>query len=125
METKDFNIIIAELRQKLEKYSKQLKVTKDTGNAYELYIDKPGVLGGRKYDNLFFASAVMQKGHVGFYFFPIYTHPLSFNNVPGELRKTLKGKSCFNIKKWDDTLSQQVDDLLKDGFQLYQKEGLI
>jgi hypothetical protein len=125
METKDFDIIFTEVKKKLNKYAGKMTVTKDHEKAYELTIDKPITLAGRTYPTLFFAAGMMHKGHVGFYFFPIYTHPQSFANIPPELKKTLKGKSCFNIKKWDDTLAGQVEDLLKEGFEFYKKQGLV
>ena len=125
METKDFNEIMAELKKLLTRYNNELKVTKNSDKAYELTIDKPVSLAGRKYDNLFFASCMLQKGHVGFYFFPVYTHPAAFPAIPDELKKTLKGKSCFNLKKWNDAIAAQVEDILQQGLELYKKEGLI
>ena len=45
--------------------------------------------------------------------------------MPPELKKTLKGKTCFNIKKLDATLLKQVEELLKKGFDMYKKEKFI
>lgn len=75
---------------------------------------------GRTYDELFFASASILKGHVGFYFFPIYTNPKAFTLDP-ELKKLLKGKSCFHIKTLTPELKKKIAALLKEGYALYKK----
>lgn len=89
---------------------------------YELYSKKNIKITNKEVDELFFASTMIQKNFVGFYFFPIYTHPYEFKNISQELKKCLKGKSCFHIKKLDDNLEKQIRKLLEDGFELYKKE---
>ena len=63
-------------------------------------------LGKKEYDGMFFSAAKIQGGFTGFYFFPIYTHPGEFKDIPAELKKCLKGKSCFHIKKLDDVFGK-------------------
>jgi len=67
---------------------------------------------------LYFAGAMVQKGYVGFYFFPIYTDPAIGKELPAELMKCLKGKSCFHIKKDDPQLMEQIEDALAKGYAL-------
>jgi hypothetical protein len=38
--------------------------------------EKPVEVLGRKKDELWFASALIQKGYVGFYYMPVYGDPL-------------------------------------------------
>lgn len=83
------------------------------------------VVAGRKMTEMCFSGVVIQKNFVGLYFFPIYTHPQSFTEIPDELRKCLKGKSCFNIKKADDKLFRQIEKMAKQGFKLYKQEKWI
>jgi hypothetical protein len=74
---------------------------------------------------MYFATAAIKSGYVGFYFFPIYTHPKEFTGIPDELKKCLKGKSCFHIKKLDKLLEGQIKDMVKQGFELYKKTGWV
>lgn len=74
---------------------------------------------------MFFAGLMLKKGQVGFYFMPIYTHPDKFKDVPAELKKCLKGKSCFHIKKPDAVLDRQLKDILKKGYEVYKEEGWV
>jgi hypothetical protein len=74
---------------------------------------------------MYFASAAIQGSFAGFYFFPIYTHPKEFADMPENLRKCLKGKSCFHIKKLDNDLSKSIRSALKKGFVIYKKAGWV
>jgi hypothetical protein len=65
------------------------------------------------------------KNHVGFYFFPNYTHPDEFEDTPDILRKCLKGKSCYHIKKDDDLLFEEIEKILEKGFNFYKDQDLI
>jgi len=52
-------------------------------------------------------------------------NPQAFTEIPDEVRKCLKGKSCFNIKKADDKLFKQIEKMAKQGFKLYKQEKWI
>ncbi|HWA05003.1 MAG TPA: DUF1801 domain-containing protein [Ignavibacteria bacterium] len=117
--------IFTELKKLLEKYGSKLKVTKNNDKAFELHTTKTVTLFNKEYPGLFFASVVIQGGFVGFYFFPIYTNPDKFKDMDPDLRKLLKGKSCFHIKKLDKELTDLIKDLLKQGYDLYKKGGII
>ncbi len=106
-------------------YGKKLDVRGDGEKNYAIYTVKPVTMFGREFPNLFFASVQIQKNFVGLYFFPIYTNPDKFTDLPPELKKCLKGKSCFHIKKSDPVLMKQIADLLKKGAELYKKGGII
>ena len=71
---------------------------------------------------VFLARIVKQKNYVGFYFMPIYSDPDEFN-LGEELKKSLHGKTCFYIK--DNTLFNQVEQLLIHGKELYKEKGWI
>jgi hypothetical protein len=91
---------------------------------YNLISTRPVELLGKTRE-LFFASVMVQKGFVGFYFFPIYTDPAISSELPIELLKCLKGKSCFHIKKNDDQLMGQIEQALETGYKLYQEKGYL
>lgn len=86
---------------------------------------KPVEINGKKTDEVYLAGGLVQKGYVGFYFMPIYTVPELKSELHPDLLKSLKGKSCFHLKKMDEEVAQQVKDALKKGYDLYKKKGWI
>lgn len=93
--------------------------------SFDLWSDRNVVIDGKKRNEVFFASVIIQKGHVGFYYMPVYTEPEMKKIFNPELLKLLKGKSCFHIKKLDDTLMLQIEDALAAGFKLYKEKGWV
>lgn len=94
-------------------------------SSFDLWSDKNVVIEGRKRNEVFFASIIIQKGHVGFYYMPVYTEPEMKKIFRPDLLKLLKGKSCFHIKKLDDVLMLQIEDALAAGFKLYKEKGWV
>lgn len=102
---------------------------------YETYFTKKGECDlysirkieafGRSYDEMFFAGVKMNKGAVVFYFMPIYTHASEFNDLSPQLRKLLKGKSCFHLKREDPEIEREIAAMLKKGFEVYKKVGWV
>ena len=82
-------------------------------------------IAGRKLDELYLGGALVQKGFVGFYFFHIYVAPELKAELKPELLKTLKGKTCFHIKKDDPQIYEQISDALNKGYRFYKKKGWI
>lgn len=75
-------------------------------------------------DGYYFASVVPKPTDVRWYFFPIYQHPAEFQ-LSDDLRKCLKGKSCFHIKKLSPEMEQEINGMMKKGIELFQNDGLI
>ena len=115
--------IFAALKKTLSKYTPPCVVTSDTDSVCHLYGTKPASVGKSSYEGIYFASAVIRKSYVAFHFFPIYTHVDQFENIGADLRKCLKGKSCFHIKKTDELLFDQIKKALDTGLEVYKKEG--
>jgi hypothetical protein len=89
-----------------------------------LVSEKDVEVAGRKMNELWFASALIQKGYVGFYYMPVYIKPDIIKKQLGtELLKCLKGKSCFHLKKADEIIYSQINDALKTGFNFYREMG--
>jgi hypothetical protein len=117
--------IFEKIKALLKVYAKDnLKEQEGTAGMYNLISTRPVELLGKTRE-LFFASVMVQKGFVGFYFFPIYTDPAISSELPIELLKCLKGKSCFHIKKNDDQLMGQIEQALETGYKLYQEKGYL
>ncbi|AOM80310.1 hypothetical protein BFS30_25985 [Pedobacter steynii] len=93
--------------------------------AYELWSDKNVVIEGRKRTEVFFASVVIQKGHVGFYYMPVYAEPDMKAVFDPKLLKLLKGKSCFHIKQLDEELLSMIESALAEGYKLYKEKGWV
>ncbi|MDC1211984.1 hypothetical protein N8Z73_00745 [bacterium] len=85
---------------------------------------KPGMQGKQKVDGYYFASILPKPKDCRLYFFPIYTHADEFE-LSDELKKCLKGKSCFHIKKLSNELEIEIKGMIEKGVNLYLADGLI
>ncbi|UCC20143.1 MAG: hypothetical protein JSV62_02345 [Promethearchaeota archaeon] len=94
---------------------------KEQKPAYHLYGNKEVSLFGKKPQPTYIAGVIRQKNYVSFYFSPIYSHPDIFENISPELRKFLKGKSCFNINKTTPQLLKEIEHILKTGIKKYKE----
>ena len=114
-----------QLKKLVEKYEGSLTAKIDDEGRYDLYSIKDVVIEGRKRKEVYFASLIIQKSYVGFYYMPIYSD-VELKSVFGEdLLKLLKGKSCFHIKKLDEVLTKQLTEALEIGYSLYKERGWI
>jgi hypothetical protein len=116
--------LFPEVRALLLPYANKFTVKGDSEKGYALYSVGEFLVFGRIFPEVFFASVQPMKGHLGFYFFPIYTHHNEFKLDP-ELKKMLKGKSCFHVKEMNPELKKKLEALLKQGFELYKKCGML
>lgn len=104
---------------------KHLHLVDEKGGQVALISDKEVVIAGRKRDQLWFVSALIQKGYVGFYYMPVYMNEPLRRLLPPDLLKCLKGKACFHIKKNDPVLMRQIEAALKTGYDDFAKKGWI
>ena len=121
----DLLILYQEVQNLIRKYENPLVVKVNQEGRYELWTNKKAVIEGRKMDGIHFASAVIQSHYVGFYFMPVYIKPELKEEIGLDLLKTLKGKSCFQFKKNDSEMMDQIEKILAIGFQFYQKQGWV
>lgn len=121
-----------EISALLRKNSKGLALRKTTIDpnakiykpALHLYGKKEIAIGNRKPQLTYVVGIIEQKHFTGFYSMPVYSHRKEFKLSP-ELGKTLKGKSCFNIRKLTPEILKELDGVIKKGIQIYKKEGWI
>ena len=92
---------------------------------YQLWSEQDVVNDGRPRSEVYFAGLIVQKSYVGFYFMPVYAEPERKEIFPPELLSLLKGKSCFHVKRLDDTLLGQIRESLADGRRLYERRGWV
>ena len=123
--TKDLSDIFHEIRRLLSAYAPPLVPKMDDASHYDLWSIKDLVIEGRKRKEVYFAGLIIQKGYVGFYFMPVYADAEMKAVFEPELRKLLKGKSCFHVKKLTPELLGQVGSALKLGFEAYRERGWV
>ena len=80
--------------------------------------------GKQKVQGHYFASVIRKPKDIRLYIFPIYTHVDNFD-ISAELSKSLKGKSCFHIKKLNPDTDNEINEMIAMGVDLYVKDGLI
>jgi hypothetical protein len=118
------SMIFHALKKILSSYAKGNFIVKDDKpGCYNIYYSKEIKLKKKKYPEICFAALLVQKGYVGFYYFPIYVDAALKQKLSPELQRCLKGKTCFYISKNDPELFSQVKDALRLGYEFYASQG--
>ncbi|TGK02814.1 DUF1801 domain-containing protein [Leptospira langatensis] len=118
--------IFTELKRLILPYHKgSIQLRGDSGGQFNLVSEKEISVVGKKKPEVFFATLLVQKGYVGFYFMPVYSDPDVKKQVPKELLSCLKGKSCFHIKKSDPLLYSQIEEILQIGYDKYRSKNWV
>ncbi|MFX1237644.1 MAG: hypothetical protein ACFFAS_10745 [Promethearchaeota archaeon] len=86
-----------------------------------MYGSKKVSVFGRKPQNIYMAGTILQKNYVSFYFISIYSHPEIFEDISPQLKKFLKGKSCFNINNVSPQLLKEIEEILKKGIKKFKE----
>lgn len=74
---------------------------------------------------LTYVAGIMQhKNFVGFYSMAVYAFPKEFSLSP-ELKKIMKGKSCFNVRTLDVKMMKEIKDIVEKNIKIFKKEGWI
>ena len=107
------------LKQLLQPHAATLAVTQDEAGLYSLYTQP-----NEQYPKgEFFASVQIKKNYVSYYLMPVYCNPSLLEGMTPELKRRMQGKSCFNFKKEDPALLEQLAALTAKGLEDYQKDG--
>ena len=115
----DFPLVFEQLKSILQPYAKNLTVKADTSDIY--YLDGPYSEKWKKV--LFFGSVQIKKNYVSFYLMPVYMYPELLKGISPGLKKHMQGKSCFNFKKVEPELFQELTKLTHKGVEKYKKEN--
>jgi hypothetical protein len=115
----EFPVVFKELKKILQPYAPQLTITADTPEGYSL--DGPYSEKWKK--PVFFGAAQVKKNYVSFYLMPVYMFPELLKDVSPELKKHMQGKSCFNFKKVEPDLFNELASLTHKGFDRFKKEN--
>jgi hypothetical protein len=112
-----------ELKEILAPYARHFTARRDEPGYYDLWSERDVVIEGRARKEVFFAGLIIQKSYVGFYFMPIYAEADLAEFFGEELLATLKGKSCFHIRRLTPEIRAQMGDALARGYELYMERG--
>ncbi|MBI3168032.1 MAG: hypothetical protein HYZ22_06110 [Chloroflexi bacterium] len=114
----EFHLVFESLKSILKPYAKKLTIKTDTADTF--YLDAAYIERWKK--ELFFASAQIKKNYVSFYLMPVYMYPDLLKNISPELKKHMQGKSCFNFKKVEKNLFEELSRLMEQGYERMMKE---
>lgn len=120
----DVAIIQSTLHELLTLHTPPLQVRVQNETTFEVAGTKPGMQGKQKVAGYYFATVMPKLKDCRLYFFPLYTHTDAFDLSPA-LKKCLKGKTCFHIKKLSEELETEIKELIAQGVALYEADGLI
>jgi hypothetical protein len=117
--------IFEKIKSVLQKQSPPMIVSKNTKDCFELIGNKPVPYGSKKVmaPGMYFSSVVARKSMISFYFFPMYYHLDDFKDLIPTMIKTLKGKTCFNIKKQEQVDEKELSTLLTKGIEAWKNLG--
>ncbi|HKS83705.1 MAG TPA: hypothetical protein VJR23_19540 [Candidatus Acidoferrales bacterium] len=106
----------------LEAFSRKIPRKRNFSIRIPKAVSIPPAYGGKPVQ-LDLASVILQEGYVGFYFMPVYMNPSLRKKLAPALLKTLKGKTCFHIKKLDDSQLANIEFALCEGVKCYKTKG--
>lgn len=115
----DLPLVFEELKNILRPYAERLDLRADTSDSY--YLDGPYSEKWKK--ELFFGSAQIKKNYVSFYLMPVYMYPELLKDISPELKKHMQGKSCFNFKKVEPALFNELAALTQKGAEKFREEN--
>jgi hypothetical protein len=115
----DLPVVFEELKNILKPYAEELALKADTSDTYSL--DGPYSEKWKK--QLFFGSTQIRKNYVSFYLMPVYMYPDLLQDVSPELKKHMQGKSCFNFKKVEADLFEELTALTRKGAEKFREEN--
>ena len=116
----EFPLVFEQLKKILQPVASKITITADTPGSYSL--DGPYSEKWRK--QLFFGSAQIKKNYVSFYLMPVYMFPDLLKDISPELRKHMQGKSCFNFKKVEPELFEELEELTRMSVEKFKRENM-
>ena len=126
----EFDIVFARLKEILQKYSGSFTVKPDTNTQYGLYAPiGPATLkiwGGKmKKPAMPVAWIVTGKAYVSYHLMGVYGNSKLLEGLSKELNTRMQGKTCFNFKKIDEKVFQELDSLTARSIDAFRKAGYI
>ena len=113
----DFNSVFETLKGIMNSFATNLILVKNEEHDY--YLDTPFIMKNKK--PLFFGAVNIKKNYVSYHLMPVYVYPELLEGISPELKKRMQGKSCFNFKKVDEALFQELAELTQKGYDRYKQ----
>ncbi len=119
--------IFSLLEKVMEENCPPLVKKKSAKDSIEVIGNTPTPYGYKKVmvPGMYFASALIRKDNVSFYFFPCYMKPDEFKKPAPTAMKCLDGKTCFHFKKEEQVIEKEIRSMFKKGIEFYKKQGWI
>ena len=126
----EFDIVFARLKEILQKYSGPFTVKPDTNSKYGLYAAiGPATLkmwGGKmKKPAMPVAWVETGKAYVSYHLMGVYGNTKLLEGMSKELKARMQGKTCFNFKKTDEKIFDELDLLTAKSIDAFRKAGFI
>jgi hypothetical protein len=99
------------------------KLVKMKDHATELAVETSHVQKDKK--PVFFGAVRIGRSYVSYHLMPVYVKPELLNGLSPELRRRMQGKSCFNFKKIDKALFEELAALTEAGYLSFKQQGLV
>ena len=112
-----FETIFGELRERMIRASPNQTVVTDSPGDLVLHAPIPNPL--KPDQRMWFGGIQIRKGYVSYHLMPVYSHRALRDQVSPELARRMQGKSCFNFRKSDATLFDELERLTAEGARLY------
>jgi len=117
-----FTETFSALKNILKAHEKELIVKTDNDESYYLNHAKNPA---KPSEEGFFGAAQMKKNYVSFHLMPVYVYPELLESVSPALKKKMQGKSCFNFKKPEPELFDELRELTTTCFEKYREKNLL
>jgi len=121
----DLSALYDELVSLARPFEKQFAIRQPKPGQYHLWAEGEMELNGKSYKEMFFIGIQTNKSAVVIHYLPLYVDPDLKKRIDPDLVKLLKGKSCFHIKKLDDTLKKSITSSFKIGVDFFRKKNWI
>lgn len=104
----DFAEVYARLRKIMLEAGPDMTINRDEPSVLELRT--PNIDPNTKQPG-WYGTVTIKKGYVAFHLMPLYTAPDLASAISPALAKRKQGKTCFNFKKIDEDLFEELSAL--------------
>lgn len=115
----DFREVFDRLRGIISSHGRGLKEV--TGAGGEITLTGPVMKRWNK--ELWFGSVRSGKAYVSYHLMPVYMYPDLLEGISPALKARMQGKSCFNFKRVDEALFDEIDRLTRASVARLRREG--
>lgn len=117
----DFTEVFHALKELMRPLETALVVERDQEGNYSL---NTRYYGPNK-KLLWFGGVQTKKNYVSYHLMPVYVFPELLESISPDLRKHMQGKSCFNFKKADAKLFNELSQLTLAGIERFREQKML